>query len=571
MEYSSCIKLNDLPNEILMIILKNLHTIDVLYSLVGVDKRLNAFVNDSIFTKYLTLMSSSPTGLSYSFTDKILDRFCDEILPEIHHKIEWLNVAPPSIERILVSTNYPNLHGLGLYDLSSDTAMDLFTDGSFFIRIFKNQILSLVINIKKYKEPIRAFEDINKFIFTQIFTMFSNLQYLDFDPSFNNCHILSFGASPPNVFSCTLSKLNVMIDTYSDCLYLLDGRFNQLHTFYVTIRDFSHWVPTAINNEHTTYLTVYNQFLVPLLHRMSNLEELSLFFLNHNGAFIDGDNLAKNTIGHMTKLNKFAFDIRTIISFVKLLNLPSYKEFQNTFRHFEKIQIISCIDYFQKASECYCHMYSYPYTLKYYKDITNNFTRGLFECVREISLFDERPFEHEFFLQIARSFPFLEKLILHNREPQMYYGQQWPIIEYPHITQLDLVRTHHSYVEQFLNNTKMSLLNNIYLYVNYHGLQIVCNPYKLLSRRIIKHSLLREALQRTHSSHNMIVSYSKPRVIIEVEPVRLPVIKIDPYKYNQMSSAEKQRLMQHAPFQHEPQYLSRNQSSRTSYDSDKMN
>ncbi|CAF4490261.1 unnamed protein product [Rotaria magnacalcarata] len=434
MEYSSCIKLNDLPNEILMIILKNLHTIDVLYSLVGVDKRLNAFVNDSIFTKYLTLMSSSPTGLSYSFTDKILDRFCDEILPEIHHKIEWLNVAPPSIERILVSTNYPNLHGLGLYDLSSDTAMDLFTD---------------------------------------------------FDPSFNNCHILSFGASPPNVFSCTLSKLNVMIDTYSDCLYLLDGRFNQLHTFYVTIRDFSHWVPATINNEkkllnlkcfslkHTTYLTVYNQFLVPLLHRMSNLEELSLFFLNHNGAFIDGDNLAKNTIGHMTKLNKFAFDIRTIISFVKLLNLPSYKEFQNTFRHFEKIQIISCIDYFQKASECYCHMYSYPYTLKYYKDITNNFTRGLFECVREISLFDERPFEHEFFLEIARSFPFLEKLILHNREPQMYYGQQWPIIEYPHLTQLDLVRTHHSYVEQFLNNTKMSLLNNIYLYVNYHGLQIV--------------------------------------------------------------------------------------------------
>ncbi|CAF3759722.1 unnamed protein product [Rotaria socialis] len=184
MEYSSCIKLNDLPNEILMIILKNLHTIDVLYSLVGADKRLNAFVNDSIFTKYLTLMSSSPTGLSYSFTDKILDRFCEEILPEIHHKIEWLNVAPPSIERILVSTNYSNLRELDLYDLSSDTAMDLFTDGSFFIRIFKNQILSLVIDIKKDKGPISASEDINKFIYTQIFTMFSNLEYLDFDTIF---------------------------------------------------------------------------------------------------------------------------------------------------------------------------------------------------------------------------------------------------------------------------------------------------------------------------------------------------------------------------------------------------
>jgi hypothetical protein len=43
-------------------------------------------------------------------------------------------------------------------------------------------------------------------------------------------------------------------------------------------------------------------------------------------------------------------------------------------------------------------MYSYPYTLTYYDDISNNFPGGLFKCVREISLFDERSFEHEFFV-----------------------------------------------------------------------------------------------------------------------------------------------------------------------------
>jgi len=210
---------------------------------------------------------------------------------------------------------------------------------------------------------------------------------------------------------------------------------------------------------------------------MSNLEELSLYFLNHNGPFIDGDNLEKNVINHMTRLNKFTFNIRSIIPLFKLVHLPSSEDFQNTFRNFKNNKIISCVDYFPKADLFHCHMYSYPYTLTYYKDITNNFPGGLFKCVREIELFDERPFEHEFFLPIARSFPFIKKLILHNREPQKNNNQQWPIIEYPHLTQLDLVRTHENYVEQFLINTKMCLLNNFYLHVTYDTLERVTNNF----------------------------------------------------------------------------------------------
>ncbi|CAF3391945.1 unnamed protein product, partial [Rotaria sp. Silwood2] len=121
MEYS-CIKLNDLPDEILMIILKKLHYIDVLYSLISVDKRLNAIASDSVFTKDLALMSTSSNDLSYEFTDPILDRFYLQILPKINYKIEWLNVESSSMQRILLPTNYPNLHGLGLYNLASNTA-----------------------------------------------------------------------------------------------------------------------------------------------------------------------------------------------------------------------------------------------------------------------------------------------------------------------------------------------------------------------------------------------------------------------------------------------------------------
>jgi hypothetical protein len=122
----SCIQLNDLPDEILLTILKKLHNVEVLYSLIGVNKRFNTIVNDSIFTKYVTLMTPS-NGLLYRFTNSILDRFCLEILPKIHDKIEWLILESSSMQRILLATNYPILRGLTLYDLALKTARELFT------------------------------------------------------------------------------------------------------------------------------------------------------------------------------------------------------------------------------------------------------------------------------------------------------------------------------------------------------------------------------------------------------------------------------------------------------------
>ncbi|CAF4381930.1 unnamed protein product, partial [Rotaria sp. Silwood2] len=41
----------------------------------------------------------------------MLDRFCLQILPEIHYKIKWLDLESSSMERILLATNYPNLYG----------------------------------------------------------------------------------------------------------------------------------------------------------------------------------------------------------------------------------------------------------------------------------------------------------------------------------------------------------------------------------------------------------------------------------------------------------------------------
>ncbi len=87
------------------------------------------------------------------------------------------------------------------------------------------------------------------------------------------------------------------------------------------------------------------------------------------------------------------------------IDLPSNEDIQRTFRD---NRIISYVDYFPKTRIGRCHVYSYPYKWKDYNNITNSFPGGLFKYVRKISLSDERPFEHEFFLRISQSFPLLE-------------------------------------------------------------------------------------------------------------------------------------------------------------------
>ncbi|CAF0944820.1 unnamed protein product [Rotaria sordida] len=44
---------------------------------------------------------------------------------------------------------------------------------------------------------------------------------------------------------------------------------------------------------------------------------------------------------------------------------------------------------------------------------------GIFKYVRQVELYDQRPFQHEFFLRIAKLFPLMEELIMHNEQRQI--------------------------------------------------------------------------------------------------------------------------------------------------------
>ncbi|CAF1513326.1 unnamed protein product [Rotaria sordida] len=440
-------------------------------------------------------MISCSHGNIYPLPDSVLDRFCCQILREIHDKIHWLNLESSSMERILLSTNYPNLYRLGLYNLDIEKAKDFFTDNTSVIHKFKNKISSLAIHITRSGNEITR-KNLIEHIFIQIFMIFDKLQYLDFDSeSIHFQRFFFFTILPPTVFSSTLLELHVSLKRFIDCLYLLDGRFNQLHTLKINIVFIEQ--QSKINNKeklpNLRYFSLhcendtdyYDEEIRSLLHRMMNLKTLDLNFSNRN-KFIDGDELKANIINYMPQLSNFTFNIVSNSTDFDQFDLRSNEDIQQTFKYFKDYQIISYVDYFEKINESQCHIYSYPYRLNYYKKITNKFPGGLFKYVSYISLHDERPFEYEFFLRIAQSFPFLKRMCLINETglnnkqciKSSNHHENLPIIKYPCLIELDFFQAHEDYIEQFLLDTKTYLPYNVTVLSNYQSMKNVTHNFR---------------------------------------------------------------------------------------------
>ncbi|UJR23576.1 hypothetical protein I4U23_026564 [Adineta vaga] len=329
MEYS-CVRLENLPDEILLIILQKLNNYDVLYSFIGLDKRFGKILYDRIFTRNSSLIKSIHRS-SCQF-NIILDRFCLEILPKINDKIERLRIESLFLKRILLATNYPNLHTLDICEFEPETAGILFRDGSYLVNQFQNQISSIFIKLNPCKRRIDELGYItpdNISIFIRIFH--------------SNYEQLAFLSTTPSQFSSNLLELHVVVKSIFDCLCLLDGQFNQLHTFYVTIQSCNGYEGDPVGNykqlpnlksfslihEDRTY--VYDAIFIPLFQRMTNLEELYLYFITIHGIIIYGDNLKNNIINHITRLNKFTFNICSVIRLHELISVPSNNDIKYSF------------------------------------------------------------------------------------------------------------------------------------------------------------------------------------------------------------------------------------------------
>lgn len=218
---------------------------------------------------------------------------------------------------------------------------------------------------------------------------------------------------------------------------------------------------------------------------MSNLEKLSLFIkCIREQSFVDENNFKTNVINHLPRLKTLNFNIYSFIDNPDQMNFFSNEDSRKTLKEFSNTQIISCVDYFPDENQGQCHIYSYPFTLITYEYITNSFPGGLFTHVREIVLFDERPFEHGFFLRIRNSFPFVKDLTVTNWKAQCQKSMNDNRIHYHHLTTLVLLDVHDDYIEEFLLDTKTSLPFNLSLQVDYQSIRRVTHDFRRIETRI---------------------------------------------------------------------------------------
>ncbi|CAF1618770.1 unnamed protein product [Rotaria magnacalcarata] len=354
------VSLLDLSDEILLIILKKLDNTDVLYSLLDVDnQRLNTLVHGKSFTNTINFVLTTITDDVLSIADSILDQFCISILPKIDYNIKSLVLESESMERILLSADYPNLTELTLYNVNDHIVSHHFTVESPFRRIFQEQIADLILR-------------------------------------------------------------------FNDCIALLDGHLKQLNTFIVNINYTSDDLSNVYNMDDLPDMKCfsltcccetneYDTRVLPLLRRMIKLEELTLDITNdERTSFIDGTQINDEILVHMPCLRKFIFHIRTKVELRHLTHYASNEDIQRTFSNIGYQQVCCVLNYI--VGNVICHIFSLPFAFDYLGYIGNIFPPIDFSRVKELDVHDKIPFEHEYFIRIARFFPLLKELSVINFE-----------------------------------------------------------------------------------------------------------------------------------------------------------
>ncbi|CAF2953724.1 unnamed protein product [Rotaria sp. Silwood2] len=472
---------------------------DVLYSLFDVDKqRLDILLQENIFTNTLNFVLTTLTDDILSLANPIINQFCMNILPKIHYNVKSLTVDSIYMERILLTGNYPNLTELKLFNFNDKFVSHYFTVESSFRHVFQRQITDLILVFKDDFNDITIKQHTTD-IYGYILKFFENLKHLSIIRSFPYYYLpLKYRNRPlTTFFSSTLSKLSIHVLYYDDFLALVDGHFKQLTTLIVVITDMKYDSSNVYNMDNLRNLkcfslqcySISDQYdiqILPLFHYVLNLEELTLYLtIDRRTTFIDGNHIYNEILIHMPQLHTFNFCFCTDIRINPLVNHLSKDDIQQTFTNIKCQQQMECIVNYLNLTGT-CHIFSLPFMFDYLECIGNTFPSIIFNHVRRLWIHDEIPFNHEFFIRIACSFPLLKELYVMNDEPQSSILDTLnsndnqlssTIIEYPYLISLDISNCHIDYIEEFLNNTKIRLPHLMKLTVNYDQLIIVTENF----------------------------------------------------------------------------------------------
>ncbi|CAF0853120.1 unnamed protein product [Adineta steineri] len=490
------IYLYNLPYEIIFFILKKLDNMDILYSLFGMNHRLDNIIQDKIFTTMLNFVSiSSLTNDISSISDRMLDRFCYNVLPRIHYNVKHLILESTSMGRILHAGSYPNLTELKLFNFNQEIIPRYFIDDSHLQHIY-NQINDLTLISNENNTEMHS-KDYTNNIYTVALNLFKNLTHLTIAGAFNKDYPpFSLDNLSLNMFSSTLTKLSIRVNIFNDCLALLDGHLQQLTTFIVYVNSIVYESsPSYMLNNDLPSLKVfsltsyddtdqYDMLVVPLLQRMLNLEELTLYLrVTRRTIFIDGTHIYNKILIHMLQLHTFTFYISSEKRIEVLPLRLSNSDIQRTFTNTLNRQVVCSVHYFSDFDNI-CHVFSLPFTFDHLEKISNHFPNMIFNSVTYLTLYDIIPFQYKFFVQIAQAFPLLNYLSINNDEPpslniynSRFIDKSWLTIEYPYLTSLDLSFAHIYYINQFLNEKKTILPSLSELIVDYERLKVVTKNF----------------------------------------------------------------------------------------------
>ncbi|CAF4217201.1 unnamed protein product, partial [Rotaria sp. Silwood2] len=298
----------------------------------------------------------------------------------------------------------------------------------------------------------------------------------------SNVHLLDL---PDEILLMILKRLN-NIDVLYSLLDINNGRLNilaQENTFtnilkLVGIYDFSlidrfcNYILPRIH--HNAKCFIFDSFCIKrflLATDYPNLTELKILhfqqdfaldYLTSRNTVIDGTYVQHDILYYTPQLHSFTFYICTYVKTVDLSYKLSTEDIQQTLTNIGQQHVTSIVNYIQGGIAA-CSIFSLPFEFDYVKHLGNEFPNIVFSYVTFLLVEDTNPFKHEFFIRISRSFPLLKYLRIFNIESQVLDGLMTfsshncllhSIIEYLHLTRLDVRYAHRDYVEQFLNETK---------------------------------------------------------------------------------------------------------------------
>ncbi|CAF1515223.1 unnamed protein product [Adineta steineri] len=496
----------DLPDEILFIIVKKLNISDVIYSLMDINERFVQLLFDPFYIQNLniTLMTmKSFYQRTFSLHEQVLSNICENILPKIHDQVKQLVIEQHSMKRILTH-NYSQLYSLSLVNFKEEILFRYLADYTTLPTLLIRQITHINIDIQSDEIP-KLFSEFSSDIFLLILSLCRRLIKLNFCQvfSYRNSFISIYNLPKTSCTCSTLIELKINVASFNDCLYLLDGRFDSLSKLTINVRNIE-YERKEINNKTKlpklkyfsltsfSFIHHFDEYIIPLLRRMINLEELLLFLsvIRTDSTFIDGTELYDEVLVHMSQLNKFIFSVNTSV-FIENneMDVPLSEDIQNSFIGREYGQVSSCvhfeprtpkdtsIDFVEAKAVIKSHIYSLPYQFESFLHLNNSFQGGMFVNVRYLTMTDSFPFEHEFFKTISDCFPFLKSLTISNLKPQKNKQHSSTLISFPHLNILNLVNAHDDYAEQFLVDTNTHLPCLLDLCITYESLEIITNNF----------------------------------------------------------------------------------------------